>query len=798
MLKNYLKITVRNLLNNKVYSLINISGLAIGLACFILISTYIKNELSYDNFHEKADRIYRPVEIQQHPGVGTQHVAVTMGPLAPALLNDFPEIENAARIWPVGTFFCRYGEKGFYEEDVVFADPAIFEIFTIPLKYGNAETALINPHSLVINEDLAHKYFGREDPTGETLIVHHSRGANDYTVTGVMQNYPENSHLNFSMLGSFVTVENQLDWLRSWDTNTLATYVLLQEGVSKSELQEKFPQFLDKNLPEGSGDDFEMYLQPLLDIHLHSGHIVYQTFNHNQGSSDNVYMFSAIALFVLLIACINFMNLSTARSAKRAKEVGIRKVLGSDRRHLICQFLGESIIITLIALLLSLGLVQLAYSSFQVIFENGIIFDYNENWTFALELMVIALIVGIVAGSYPAFFLSSYQPAQSLKGSLISGSKGSLLRKVLVLLQFSIAIALIVCTWIVKEQMDYIRNKELGFNKDQIVYVPLRNKDIREKLRLLKNELKKHSKIVNVSASSGLRGASGSQGTITVAGTNQEVEMMMRWSHVDFDFIETMQMEIVQGRDFSRAFAMDTSNSVIINETAVQEFGWDDPIGKQFEGKDGEPNDVVIGVVKDFHFYTLHQKIEPLVMYLKPARCRYLLVKVNPHDMSSTIALIEETWNKHVAGYPFEYGFLDKHFEEIYRGDENTGRLFAAFSLVAIFVACLGLFGLASFTAEQKTKEIGVRKVLGASVAGLVLLLSREFTKWVALASLIAFPVAYTVVQDWLANFVYRTEIHFHIFILSAVLVVVIALLTVSWQATKAAIANPVDSLRYE
>ncbi len=613
-----------------------------------------------------------------------------------------------------------------------------------------------------------------------------------------MQNYPRNSHIRFDMLGSYVTLEDQLSWLKSWNTNTLATYVLLKEGVAQSEVEERFPEFLDKHVGPASERSFELYLQPLQHIHLHSGHIRYQSFNFNQGSINDVYLFSTIAAFVLLIACINFMNLSTARSAKRAREVGLRKVVGSNRKQLITQFLGESIITTFLSLIVALALVQLVYPTFKTIFENRIIVDYYENWIFILELVGIALIVGVIAGSYPAFFLSGYQPVETLKGAFTSTAKGSVLRKALVLAQFAIAITLIISTGLIRDQMEFIRNKELGFNKDQVVYLPLRSSEVRDKVALLKHELKKHANIADVTASAGLGGASDSQGTMEIANSNGEVEMMMRYSYVDFDFVESMKMQIVQGRDFSRKFASDTLTSVIINEAAVKEIGWKNPIGKEFVRSGDAPNYSVVGVVKDYHFYSLRQKIEPLIMMVNPDRFRFLLIKVSPHGVGDTIADIESIWNKYVPGRPFEYDFLDEHFREIYRSDENAARLFASFAFIAIFIACLGLLGLASFTTEQKTKEIGIRKVLGASVTGLVLLLSREFTKWVAVASVIAFPVAYLVMQDWLENFVYRTQVDIITFISAAILVILIALATVSFQAIKAALSNPVDALRYE
>lgn len=798
MFKNYLKIAIRNLVKNKVYSFINILGMAIGLACFILISTFIKNELNYDNFHENAERIYRPVEVQHNPGVATQDVAVTMGPLAAALKNDFPEIESAARMMPVGEIFFKYGDKGYYEDKISFVDAEILDIFTIPLIKGDIQNALQNPYSLIISETTAQKYFGDENPIGKTLTGQYFFGTDEFKIAGVMKDYPENSHIAFQILGSFSLLENRLSWLKSWNTNSMATYVLLRENTDVQALESKFPEFIKKYRPdETPGMEMGLYLQSLHSIHLHSGDIVYQTYNNNQGDINTVYTFSIIALFILLIACFNFMNLSTARSAKRAKEVGMRKVLGSMRKNLIVQFLGESIIISAIAFLVSLLLVELAFPYLQSILGGRLIESHYE-WKFFMQLIGLIILIGVISGSYPAFVLSSFQPVQSLKGAIFSFGKGTKLRKILVVVQFSMAIALISSTGIVMDQIDYIQNKDLGYNKEQIVYLPMREKALKNKIELLKNELLKSPNISNVSATAGLKGASGSQGTMTAVHNEEKTDMMMRWSFVDFEYLETMEMKVLQGRSFSKSYSSDTVTSIIINSAAVKEFGWENPLGKEFSAGDDKSNYKVIGVVNDFHFYSLKQKIEPLIMWINQERCNFIVAKINAHDISSTLAFMENIWNTHLPDRPFEASFLDEHFKIVYQNDQNLKNLFAMFSFFAIFVGCLGLFGLASFTVEQKTKEIGIRKVMGASIAGIVMLLSKEFAKWVAIASLIGFPIAYFSMQNWLSNFVYRTGIHFYTFIVAAFIVILIALFTISFQTIKAAVANPVKALKYE
>jgi putative ABC transport system permease protein len=799
MFKNYLKIAIRNLFKNKIYSFINIAGLAIGFLCFTLIFIFIKNELAYDNFHKKADRVYRPVEIQHDPGVGTQHVAVTMGPLAPALKADFPEIVQATRIYRARNIFYKIGENGYFEDGTCLVDPGMFDIFTIPFVKGDPTTALNDPNNLVITEEIAHKFFGNKDPIGKTITASHYFGQDEFIIKGVIENYPKNSHINFTILGSFSFLENRLSWMKSWYTNSMATYVVLKEGTDVAGLEAKFPNFLRKyRTEEPENDDLELYLQPLKDVHLYSNHIRYQTFNNRQGSINIIYTFSVIAIFIMLIACINFMNLSTARSAKRAREVGIRKVLGSDKKNLIYQFLGESVFISLLALILAYFLIELVFPVFKSILGDRVILNYYHQSGFIAQLVGIALVIGIISGSYPAFYLSTILPISTLKGSYMASKSGTVLRKILVLIQFSIAIALIASTGIVMDQMRYIQNKDLGYDKEQIIYLPLKTNESREKVQIIKTELLKNFNILDVSATSGLTGSSGSQGTMTAINNEEEQKMMMRYSYVDFDYLSTMGMELIAGRDFSRQISSDTTSSVIINETAVREFGWDNPIGKEFKGEEGKPDYKVIGVVKDYHFYSLRQKIEPLIMFVNPSRLFYMVIKINTANIPSTLDYIQKNWNNYLPGHPFDYALLDEYFDRMYKSEADTGKLFGYFSLIAILIGCMGLFGLASFTVEQRTKEIGVRKVLGATVSNIVRLLSKDFMKWVILSSLIAYPAVYLLMRGWLNNFAYRTNIQIITLLLAGLTVVLVAFLTVSFQAIKAAMTDPAKTLRYE
>jgi len=799
MFTNYFKVAIRNILRSKVYSFINIAGLAIGFLCFTLIFIFIKNELTYDTFHEKSDLIYRPVEIQHEPGVGTQHVAVTMGPLAPALKSDFPDILSATRIYRLWNVFFKVGENGYYENGICLVDPDMFDIFTMPFIKGDPATALDEPNNLVITQEIARKFFGNADPIGKTMTASYYWGQDEFTITGIIENYPKNSHLTFTMLGSFSLLESRLSWMKSWYTNSMATYVLLKNGTNIADLEAKFPDFLRKyRTEENAKDDLELYLQSLGDIHLHSDHIRYQTFNNRQGSINIIYTFSIIAVFIILIACINFMNLSTARSAKRAREVGIRKVLGSDKKNLIYQFLGESLLISVLALILAYFMVELVYPLFESILGERIISSYYHQPVFIAQLIGIALVVGIISGSYPAFYLSSVLPVATLKGSHATSKPGAILRKILVLVQFSIAIALIASTGIVMDQMKYIRNKDLGYSKEQIVYLKVNTNKAREKIPLIKTELLNNAKIRDVSATSGLSGGSGSQGTMTALNNDEEQKMMMRYSYVDFDYLSTMEIDLIQGRDFSRKYSSDTLSSVIINETAARELGWDNPIGKEFRGDEDEPNYKVIGMAKDYHFYSLRQKIEPLIMFISLKQAFYMVIKINTADIQSTLEYIEQTWNKHLPDHPYEYAFLDEYFDKMYKSEADTGKLFGYFSIIAILIGCMGLFGLASFTVEQRTKEIGVRKVLGATVANIITLLSKDFMKWVIMSAVIAYPVVYYLMKTWLSNFVYKTDIQIFTLFAAGFIVVFIAFLTVSFQAIKAAMTNPAKTLRYE
>jgi len=813
MLKSYFKIAVRNLLRHKSYSLINIVGLAIGMACCILILLYVQNELSYDRHHEKADRIYRVASDHKFGGNHFQ-MAVSPAPMAEALVRDFPEVESAARFRGYGSFLIKkVGEQNFKEERVIFADNAIFDIFTIPLLAGDAKAALTAPNTVVISQSTAKKYFSEDDPVGQSLLFDNTAV---YKITGVFADMPDNGHFHFDFIAALISRDESRNGL--WVSNNFRTYLLLKAGGQPAALEAKFPEMIRKyagpQVQEFLGASFEamvqqgnqmrFYLQPLRDIHLHSDLNV--EFEPN-GNIKYVYIFSAIAFFILLIACINFMNLATARSANRAKEVGIRKVVGSYRRQLVGQFLAESIFLSVIAVMLALVVVELILPAFNNLAEKSLQTFYFGNWPLLATLIGITLLVGVVAGSYPAFVLSSFKPVSVLKGAKSAGARSSRLRSVLVVFQFAASVILIVGTLIIKNQLHYIQNKNLGFNKEQVIVLHDAYA-LGEKLDAFKNEVMRNPSTISATVSGYLPVSSNRNDTGfwpegQRAGDNP---VSMQIWNVDYGYVETMGMEIVAGRNFSETFGADSS-AVILNERAAKMFGFGDPLGQKiytwaFTPGQGIDRDrtiphTVIGVVKDFHFASLKSNIGALGLRLGRSR-GFISFRFKVQEVAALIAFLENKWKEFAPDQPFAYSFLDERFSNMYRAEQKVGDVFSVFAGLAIFTACLGLFGLASFMTEQRTKEIGVRKVLGASVSQIVILLSKDFTRLVLLAIAIAAPVAYFAMNRWLQDFAYRIQIGVETFLLAGGMALLIALLTVSTQAIKAALANPVEALRYE
>jgi len=800
MIKNYLAVAVRNILRHKVYSFINIMGLAVGMACCMIILLIIQDTLSYDRFHENAADIYRIIQKVKFANC-SEKWAITSGPVGPSLKKDFPDIINAARIvWPI-QILLTYKDKHF-EEKVVFADGSIFEMFTFPFIKGDPATAFDNPNSIVLSEKIAEKYFGNENPIGKIIttitedpaqVTIMEKKRHTFQVTGVMKNIPRHSTVKADI---FMPLESTRDLLDrrpdNWKNTWLQTFIQLPRDTPHKDFVQKISTYLnDKPV---ISKDIKLNLQPLKEVHL------YSDFEYDWLAIKNliaiVILFSGGALFILIIACLNFMNLATARSGNRAREVGIRKVMGAHKSDLIKQFYGESILLAFVALLVALILVELLLPLFNDLVGSKLSLDISNGAVVYLGLPLIAMITGILSGSYPALFLSSFQPIKVLKGTLQSGPQGSVFRKILIVFQFALTILLIVFTAAVYQQLNYMRNKDLGFAKDNIVCVPIRG-NMREKFLSLKKELLQHPYIEAVTASASLliRGWRYSDNGWAWEGKNPHEEIEIRVEMVDDDYLKTFGMEIVEGRNFSKEYSTDANEAVIVNEKTVQVMGLESAVSSRL--KHWDKSYKIIGVVKNYHLRSLREDIDPLVLFYRPDYTFYLSIRLKSERVPQTIAYIETIWKKYALGYPFDYRFLDEALDDLYGIEKIMGAIFKYASILAIFVACLGLFGLVSFMAEQRTKEIGIRKTLGASVTKIVLLFSKEFAKCVLIANIIALPAAYFLVHVWMNDYTYRTTISFWIFILASILTIVIALLTVSYQAIKAARANPVEALRY-
>ena len=800
MVKNYFIIAIRNLFRQKGYSILNISGLAIGLAAFILIVIYVVNELSYDKFHEKADRIYR-VCVNGMVAGDVLNVAVSAAPTAEAMIRDIPEIINATRIDRFSqTVHFVYKDRMFFQDGLLFVDSTFFEIFSFELIRGNPKTALVKPYSFVLTKSTAGKYFGQEDPIGKTIRVNDKT---NYTVTGIVADPPENSHFDFEVLASFTSQikTNGKEAYENWGSLGLYTYVLLAKGANPDEVEKRFPamylQYME-DLSELENIKFEPYLQPLTSIHLHSNLMA-----EIETNSDirYVYTFIAVAVFILLIACINFMNLSTARSMKRAREVGLRKVVGACRKQLVFQFIGESLILSFIGLIFALILVESVLPVFNQLLELDLTLSLFSNADILVLLIGLAIIVGLIAGSYPAFYLSAFQPVKVLKGTFTKSTKKSSVRNVLVIIQFTISVFLIISTGFVYNQLSFLRQKKLGFNKEHMVIIPLRGDRLRDKAGIFKSEFLNLSCVSAISISRFVPGRDMDGTGYIPEGYDENNPVIVFTNVVDHDYISTMEMQIIEGRGFSKEYATDSS-AVIINETLVKKLGWDEPIGKKISGyNDTGLFDLhVVGVVMDFHFRSLHDAVEPSLMYISPDNARNLNIRLHAGNVQQQISSLREKWQEIEASIPFDYYFLAEDFNNQYKAEQRIGEIFIFFTIIAILIACLGLFGLASYNAEQKTKEIGIRKALGSSVGSIVFMLSKQFTKWVFIANLIAWPLAWYFVSDWLGNFAYSIEIidYWWIFVVSTLLSIFIAVLTVTYQAIKAALTNPVDAIKYE
>lgn len=807
MLKNYLKIALRIFIRQKGFSFINIFGLAIGIVCCLLIVLYIQDEMSYDKYHEKADQIYR-VGLRAFVNNNEFHGVVTSSPMATALVNEFPEVTAATRIRNYGFPVFRYKDKVFSEERVFWVDSSYFDVFTVRFIQGDPKTALSEPESIVLTQAMALKYFGDEDPMGKSI---NSDNRRDYKVTGVIEDVPQNSHFHYDFLSSLVTYGDSRSPL--WISNNFHTYFVLQEGTSPEAFEAKLADLVKKHVgPQiqaavgitldqffDSGGDWSFFIQPLTDIHLRSN----LEFELEPNSDISyVYIFSIIAAGILLVACINFLNLATARSATRAREVGVRKTLGSNKAQLIRQFLAETIMMSSLSVLLALVAVELFFPAFNNLTGKELSIPFFENIYIFPFLLGLALVIGILSGIYPAFFLSSFDPVVALKTETAGKSRRSGLRNALVVFQFTVSIVLIISTLIVNGQLRFIQNKNLGFNKEQIVIVE-KTDDLGKQIKAFKQELLDNPNILSASNTNGLIGNIFGNSAYKLAGATGE-ETHIIWTYTtDSDFAKTYQIEMAEGRYYEEGRQADNQNAVI-NEAAMKDLGLSDPIGKQIVAIGPTPDRsqtfTIIGVMKDFHFESLHYQIRPLIVhyYGQEGRGRYVSVRVRPENIRDTLSFMENVWQKFASKQAFEYEFFDDHFANIYQAEGRTGKIFFSFSILAIIIASLGLFGLAAYVAEQRTKEIGIRKVLGAKISGIILLLSKQFTKWVLLGNIIAWPLAYYFMKKWLQKFAYQAGISVWPFLIASLVVFTIAMMTVSYQTIRAAIANPVDSLKYE
>jgi putative ABC transport system permease protein len=791
MFKNYLKVSFRNIFRHKVHSLINIVGLAIGMAACLLLSLWLLDELSYDRFHENADRIYRVVYEYQENG-RIKRIASTPAPLGPALVNEFPGIQKVVRFGENG-FLVRYQDRMFHES-VFWADPNIFEVFTFPLLAGNPKTALKEPYSILISEEMRDKYFGNNDPLGKTLTLNEWQ---DYKISGIFKNIPGNSHFRFQFLGAFNDYAARHQ--DQWGIANYYTYILTSKDFSMQTYQEKLPQFIEKYKGKKS---LEMYkdsypLQPLTSIHLHSQLRNEIEPNRTMGT---IYIFSAIALFILLIACLNYINLATARYVNRAKEVGMRKILGATRPQLIKQFLGESFLFAIIAMIIAAVLAQLYLPMFNALSAKKLELHYFNNLFILSGMIGIVFLVGLFSGIFPALHITMFQPLNTIKGIFAIDSKISRLRKPLVLFQFIISIVFIISSILITNQLHYLKTKTLGFDKANIINIPIYSKVAWEKYETVKNEFLKYADISAVCASNFFpTKTAGYNMSYWHEGVGQSQYPMIGCLMVDTDFLETFKLKLIEGRNFSRQFPSDTERAFILNRSAVREFGWtpEQAIGKEFS-VGGNPKGTVIGVVEDFHFESLQRKMRPVALLIDPQEFSHFSVRLNPQNVPNTLRFIKNKWQELVPGQMFEYSFLDEDFDRLYKTEMRLGKIFIIAAALAIIIACMGLFGLAAFTVEQRSKEIGIRKVLGASVPEIVFLLSKEFTRWVLLANIVAWPIAWCAMQKWLQNFAYRITILPWPFFLAGLLAFLIALLTVSYKAIRAASANPVEALRYE
>jgi len=799
MIINYIKTAFRNLYTHKFYSIINILGLSIGLACFILILFYVYNETSFDKHHDHSKNIYR-LGLKGVMSGSEFQAAVSGGPLGRIVMNEIPEVINFARLRELRTsILFTYGEKQIYQDHMMYADSTFFDVFKYEQLYGDLKTALYLPHSLVFSESTAKKYFGDENPIGKTIKWNNNR---NYTVTAVFKDQTQNSHIDFDVFISYSSLydtERGRQLSNSFFAFTTFNYILTTEDASPEEIDRKIAEVVEKYMGDSMreyGSTFSIFLQPLLSIHLHSN--VMHEFGR-EGDANKVYIFSAIALLILFVACINFINLATARSSKRAMEVGIRKVFGANKGMLFRQFISESLLTAIISIGIALLLVELLLPTYNNLTANT--FDFSDLNPLLIVLLIsgLAVSVGLVSGSYPAIFISSFQPIKVLKGNLFRSSKKSLFMNIMLVLQFIISVFLICSTIIVYRQLNYIQTKDIGINKSNLITIAMREAKVRENYETIKAEFANISGVNAVTSSSRALGYFNQRMGFLPEGGLPTDSRMILFLQVDPNYLDVMETKMMMGRNFYENSRTD-SLSIIINNSLRKELGWDEPLGKHMIISDadvGETKLKIIGVVEDFNYASLHEDVKPMIIFSKPANY-YISVRYNPTNETQLINQLEEKWTEMYPSIPFDYFIQEERLNELYRSETTMGDLFIYFTFLAIFIAILGLFGLTTHNAEQRTKEVGIRKVMGGSISKIVKLLTSEFAKLVIIANIIAWPLAYYFAHDWLQNFSYRTDIKWWIFPLAGILSLGLSTIIVGIKAYQSANKNPVDALKYE
>lgn len=812
MFTNILKVAIRNLIRQSGYTLINILGLAIGLACSILIFLYVLNEVTYDRFHQKAENIYR-IGVKGQMMGNELNQAVTAAPMMEALLNDYPEVEMAVRIAPFGGWLITYEEKRFHEteEAFKFADSTFFEVFDFKLLQGDPKTVLDRPRTMVMTETAARKYFSDEDPIGKSVKIEQDTIL--YEVTGLMEDVPVNSHFHFDLLGSMCTIRGSRS--TNWLNHNYYTYIILPAGINIDQFTERINELIPKYVGplieqylgfsleqfEAAGNTFGYFLQPILDIHLHSN---LQVEIEPNGNPAYVYIFSIIAILILIIACINFMNLATARSTTRAREVGLRKVVGSHRSYLITQFLTESVFLSIISLAIGVILVYLLLPYYNNLIRLDLKFDILNNYYTIPLLILLAIFVGLLAGGYPAFILASFNPVTVMKGELIPGSGKGLLRSILVILQFTVTIAILMGTFIVYRQLSYMQKKDLGFVKDNVLVIR-RSDALEDKIDAFKQELEQQAGIISVGNSTHIPSTTFWNNAHWLEGQDFSQTLLLMTAYVSYEYADALGLTMKEGRFFSPEMPTD-SFAVVINEAAVRVLGISDPLNTRFiEPGETREEDIlmpIIGIVEDFHYESMHQDIHPMIFHFMPGNWEgYIVVRLNGSNIPSTIDFIKRTWEDFNQQYPFEYFWLDDEFGKLFKPERRTGQILLIFTILSIFISCLGLLGLISYSAAQRTKEIGIRKTVGASINTILILLSRETVKLLGISALLSIPV-YFGIKQWLQNFAYHIEftplLYALFLIMISLVVLIIALLTVSYVAYSAATTNPAESLRVE